>query len=523
MTTILFVLLIPAVFVAAFEYFRRLDQSRQESVLQEARARAQKLRDEAARQAEDIRLKARHEAAQFRLEVREQMDQAAREQEEEMNEQEIHLERELARVESAIEETKSLSAALEERHSKLHMRQNEINELRNQRRELLSRLPQMLEERAGATHDEVRQKLFERMVAEEENIARETLRFWEHVPETDFIPKAKRVMGIAMGRITSTPVQDRPSAFVSFSSAQYQSLLKLCGGSLDRLSELFRIPVFVQEGEETVIRFDTIDAVSREVARRVLEKIADGTKSVSSWEMLAELWEKRNAEMKNEIIGLGRKAFKMVGLKPKAHPEIINLVGRLYFRTSYTQNQWLHSVEAAQLAGLIAAELHLDVELARRATLLHDIGKALTHEVEGSHALIGCELAAQYEEPPEVVNAIGAHHGEKDNEYIYTSLVMAADAMSGGRPGARREQMETYFDRISDLEHVARSFSGIQEAFAAQAGRELRVHVDSQRVDDVRTLAMAAEIARKVSEEVTFPGQIKVTVIRTFTAQETAR
>ncbi len=523
MITLLLVLLIPAAFLAAFEYFRRVGQARQAAVVQEAHERAREVLDETRRRVEDIRLKARHESAQFRLDARKQMEDAARDLEEEMNEQEIHLEREQARVEVAQEETRARAAALEARQAELHKRQNAINELRDRRRELLARLPQALEERAELTHDQMRQVLFERMVEAEENLTRETLRSWEQVPEAEFIPKAKRVMGIAMGRLAPTPIQDRPSAFVEFPPAQYQNLLKLCEGSLERLSELFRIPVFAQEGDPVAIRFDTIDGVSREVARRVLEKMADGSKPVSSWEMLAELWEKRNTEMKNEILGLGRKAFKVVGLKPKAHPEILNLVGRLYFRTSYTQNQWLHSVEAAQLAGLIAAELHLDVELARRATLLHDIGKALTHEVEGSHALIGCELATQYGEPPEVVNAIGAHHGEKDNEYVYTSLVMAADAMSGGRPGARREQLETYFDRIADLEHAARAFSGIQEAFAVQAGRELRVHVDSQRVDDMRTLSMAAEIARKISQEITFPGQVKITVIRTFTAQETAR
>lgn len=521
--TIFLVFFIPATFIVAFEYFRRTNQARNDGLLQEARDRAKELQEKTARQVEEIQLKTRHDIAQLRLDSKEQMETIVREQEEEMNEQELHLEREMTRIQTALEEINVLSTTLDERHLQLQKRQAEINDVRNRRRELLARLPQVLEERAKMTQDQMRQSLFAQMVEAEENLARETLHSWEQVPESEFIPKAKRVMGIAIGRLMPNPIQDRAPTFVSFSPAQYNYLLKLCGGSIERLSELFNIPVFAQEGEEIVIRFDTIDAVSREVARRVLEKISDSSKSLTSWEMLVDLWEKRNAEMKNEIVGLGRKAFKMVGLRPKAHPEIINLVGRLYFRTSYTQNQWLHCIEAAQLAGLIAFELHLDVELARRATLLHDIGKALTHEVEGSHALIGSELAAQYGEPPEVVNAIGAHHGEKDNEYIYTSLVMAADALSGGRPGARREQMETYFDRITDLEHAARSFPGIQEAFAVQAGRELRVHVDSQHIDDTRTLAMAAEIARKISQEVTFPGQIKITVIRTFTAQETAR
>lgn len=523
MLTVLLTILVFASFAGTFWFFHRQAATEAGRAIAEAEATAHKLREDARRSMEDARLKARDEAAQTRLDARRQLEELAREQEEEMNEQELLLEKESARVESATEELKAREAELSKRQAALQQRNNTITELKSQRKELQAQVPEAIEAAARITRDELRDQIFHGLVETAELQAQENLRVWEQIPEADFIPKAKRVMGIAMGRLARTEVQDRPSNLVSMTMAQYQNLLKLCDGSIERLGELFKIPVFAQLGDDAVIRFDTIDAVNRELARRVLEKAIEGGRQVTSWEALADLWQKKNAELENEITGYGRKAFKLVGIKPKAHKEIIQLVGRLFFRTSYTQNQWLHTIEAAQLAGLIAAELHLDVELARRATLLHDIGKALTHEVEGSHAVIGCELAEQYGEEPEVVNAIGAHHGEMGHESIYASLVMAADAMSGGRPGARREQVETYFDRINDLERAARSFPGIQEVFAVQAGRELRIQVDSTRLDDDRTMALAADISRKISAEVTFPGQVKVTVIRTFTAQEVAR
>ncbi len=523
MLTVLLSILVLVAFAGTSWFFYRQAAGQAGRALEEAVAKAALLREEAKRRSEEVQLKVRNEVAQVRLDSRRQLEEQAREQEEEMNEQELALEREAARVESATEELKVRDADLANRFSTLSKRNNMITELKNQKRELQTQIPSALETAAKLSSQEMRDQIYRQMVESAETQAQENLRLWEQIPESDFIPKAKRIMGIAMGRLSRTEVQERPANSVTLSTSQYQHILKLCGGTIEKLSELFKIPVFAQVAEDAVIRFDTIDAVNREIARRVLEKTIENSRQITTWENLADLWQKKSAEMENEITGYGRKAFKLAGLKPKAHKEIIQLLGRLFFRTSYTQNQWLHTIEAAQLAGLIAAEMHLDVELARRAALLHDIGKALTHEVEGSHAVIGCELAAQYGEEPVVVNAIGAHHGEVGNESIYASLVMAADAMSGGRPGARREQLETYFDRINDLERAARAFPGIQEVFAVQAGRELRVQVDSQRMDDERTMALAADISRKISQEVTFPGQVKVTVIRTFTAQEVAR
>jgi ribonuclease Y len=206
----------------------------------------------------------------------------------------------------------------------------------------------------------------------------------------------------------------------------------------------------------------------------------------------------------------------------KAEPEISELVGKLNFRTSYTQNQWRHAVEAAHLAGMMAGELGLEAKVAVRGALLHDIGKALTHEVEGSHALIGAELARKHGETAVVANAIGYHHGEEPLESAYAPLVAAADALSGGRPGARREAVDTYGDRIEELEHIASGFKGVTQVYAVQGGREIRVRVNNERVNEASLAELSQEIALKISDEMVFPGQIRVTVIREFCATEFA-
>jgi len=225
--------------------------------------------------------------------------------------------------------------------------------------------------------------------------------------------------------------------------------------------------------------------------------------------------------LEREVVDLGRKAFSELEI-PRAHPDIIKLVGRLNWRTSYTQNQWKHAIEAAFLGGMMAAELGLDVKVTRRATLMHDIGKSLTHEIEGSHAVIGADYARRLGELEVVANAIGAHHADEPPNSVYAFLVAAADAMSGARPGARREQTEQYSTRLDDLERIGSGFRGVDRAFAVQGGRELRVYVREDQVDDVRAIELSNEIARKISDELTFPGQIKVTVIRQVEAVEVA-
>lgn len=253
-------------------------------------------------------------------------------------------------------------------------------------------------------------------------------------------------------------------------------------------------------------------------ARAVHEEARDDRRGAQGSEQWAA---KAREHLDQEIRALGKKAFQTLGIQ-KAHPEIVELVGALNFRTSYTQNQWLHAVEASFLAGMMAAELGLDEKLARRATLMHDIGKALTHKIEGSHAVIGAEIARRVGESEVVANAIGSHHADEPCNSVYAYLVAASDAMSGARPGARREQTEGFSTKVEDLERIGMARAGVNNAHAVHGGRELRVYVREREVDDLTVVEMSTSIATQIADELTFPGQIKVTVIRSFEATSTA-
>jgi len=328
---------------------------------------------------------------------------------------------------------------------------------------------------------------------------------------------AKRLMGISAGRMAD-----------HFYSERAQSLIPLPEGRGERsaigaedlklVEEIAGVNLaFTEAGD--AIRIEGLDGVGREVARRCIERMLrrPGLRGAALAKVAAEV----AAEVERAVVEFGQRGFSMLKLG-RAHPEIVNLVGRLNFRTSYSQNQWEHSVEAGYLCAMMAAELGLDVKLARRAALLHDIGKALTHELDGSHAVIGADHARRLGESEVIANAIGAHHTDEPFGSAYAHLVAAADAMSGGRPGSRRQTEDNHMAKLAEIERIARSFRGVGEAFAVQGGREVRVYVEEERVGDAAAAKLAADIAQVISREMTFPGQIKVTVVREFKAVEMA-
>ena len=279
------------------------------------------------------------------------------------------------------------------------------------------------------------------------------------------------------------------------------------------------IDLIIDDTPEAVI-ISGFNPVRREVARLSLEKlIADGRIHPSRIE---EVVKKSEQEVDDKIREAGEQATFDVGVHG-IHPEIVKLIGRLRYRTSYGQNVLQHSLEVAFLCGIMAAELGINVKQAKRAGLLHDIGKAVDHEVEGSHAVIGADLARKHGETPKIVHAIGAHHEDEKPETILAVLVQAADALSGARPGARREMLETYVKRLGDLERIGTVFPGCTSCFAIQAGREIRVLVASDKVSDAQSHVLAKDIARKIEDEMTYPGQIKVNVIRETRAVDYAK
>jgi ribonuclease Y len=331
----------------------------------------------------------------------------------------------------------------------------------------------------------------------------------------------KRIMGIAMGRFYGHYLTERLSSFVPLAPGAASEAVIGAGEANLRAIEAVAGVTLVLGEHRDALRLEGLDGVGREVARRVLARLLRDTRLAADPGQVTRTAREIAARLDGELAELGRRAFAVLEI-PVAHAEIVGLVGRLNYRTSFTQNQWKHAIEAGFLCGMMAAEMGLDVKLARRAALMHDIGKALTHELDGSHAVIGADYARRLGESELVANAIGAHHTDEPFSSPYAYLVAAADALSGARPGARRQTDDNYLTRIGDLERITRGFKGVAEAFAVQGGREVRIYVEEDRIDDVAAVDMSGKIAAKISEEMRFPGQIRVTVIREMKAVEVA-
>ncbi len=500
--------------VVSYLWVRSQQRQRLEAAHQEAERIRQRVRAEAQARTRRAEAQAREEALAKRQRLTEERQQA----EDGIIEQEAEL---AERQETFAEERESFEAreaALEEKEQAAQHGLERAKSIRTEAKALRAKKETQLEERAGQDREQCRDELAAAMVESARAEAADQLRHLETEPGAATIREAKRILGISIGRIPSQQQAPRQTYNVEVTAAQKALLEDPALQILGRLQDTLGVQCsFIND--DKVVRVETGVGVARVTARRALDKIL--SLKVKDPDKVQALIETGRDDIQGEIVGQGKKALKNLGLEP-AHAEITELLGRLYFRTSYTQNQWEHVQEAAYLAGLMAAELGLDVKLARRATLLHDIGKALTHEVDGSHALIGADIARRCGEPPEVVAGIGEHHNERPITSVYSLLVAAADSISGARPGARRELVETYGERIQELERLARSFQGVTGAHAVQAGREVRVQVDEKSLDDQKAATLATEIANDIAEKLTFPGQIRVTVIREFSAVEIA-
>jgi len=331
---------------------------------------------------------------------------------------------------------------------------------------------------------------------------------------------AKRVISIAISRYSSEYIPERTTSSVTLPSDEMKGrLIGREGRNIRALEAATGCDLIIDDTPETVI-VSCFDPVRRHIGKSVLENlISDGRIHPGRIE---ELVEKVTQQTNGMIKDAGEKALlelNIVGM----HPELVKTIGQLQFRYSYTQNQYYHVIEVGHLCGLMAAELGLDIKKAKRAGLLHDIGKALTHEMDGSHAVIGADLCAKYGEAPDIVYAVRAHHEDVRPTAWLDFLVIGADAISGARPGARREQLDNYVRRLEDLERIANSFPGVERSFAIAAGRELRVMVENSRINDEAAIMLSRDIAKKIEQDMTYPGQIKVTVIRETRATTLAK
>jgi ribonuclease Y len=489
------------------------------AVAETARAEAEAARRAAEHEAAAARRAAETAARTETLELRAAFDAEVAAQAERAARRAEALAHDETKLRAADAELEARTAALDEQHREWQSRRDRAAGLERDAVRRLDDIRARLEERASLSAEELAREMMQRELEETRADAAARVRAVEQGaadPAND--REAKRVMELASGRYQNHFLTERNISNIRFEPPVGELLNADVVKAFEEVSNV----QFLLADDRDAVRLDGQDGVGKEVARRILGKLAKKPQSIDEARAQPrEFAQKIRDQLEQEIRTLGKKAFQVLEI-PKAHPEIVELVGALNYRTSYTQNQWLHAVEASFLAGMMAAELGLDEKLARRATLMHDIGKALTHKIEGSHAVIGADIARRLGEPEIIANAIGAHHTDEPFNSAYAYLVAAADAMSGARPGARREQTEGFSTKLEDLERIGMNYRGVLGAHAVHGGRELRVYVREKDVDDLRVIELSAEIAEQISEELTFPGQIKVTVIRAFEAVATA-
>jgi ribonucrease Y len=405
------------------------------------------------------------------------------------------------------------SARLNQRQSALDKRTGQLEKLEEERVAELERI-------ANMSQDEAKELLLSRVEQDARQEMARVIREVEAEAREEGERRAREIVTMAVQRIASDQVAEVAVSTVPLPSDDMKGrIIGRQGRNIRALENATGVDLVVDDTPEAVL-LSCFDPVRREVARVALSKlILDGRIHPARIEKVVE---KSREEVQQIIREAGEQAAIDAGV-PGLHPELVKLLGRLKFRTSYGQNQLAHAVETAHIAAILASELGANVQVAKAGALLHDLGKAVDHEVEGPHAIIGADIARRYGMPPAVVNCIAAHHHESESESLEAIIVEAADAISGARPGARRESLETYVKRIKALEEVANSFSGVAESYAIQAGRELRIIVKPEQIDDLAAIQLSKEVAKTVEDNLQYPGQIKVTVIRETRAVDFAK
>jgi ribonuclease Y len=492
-------------------YFLR--KAFEEKRLDGARAQTERMLKDAEAQAEqrkrEILTEAKEEALRLRQDVEKEIKDRRNEQqrvERRLEQKEENLDRKLDALARKEEELKISQDTLKSR-----MEEIETIKMEQVRR---------LEEVAGMTREQAQQVLLAEVEREADHIIGLRLKELEEKAKREADKKAAEIISTAIQRCAVEHTSEVAVSVVNLPSDEMKGrIIGREGRNIRAFETLTGVDLIVDDTPEAVT-VSSFDPVRREVARRSLERlIVDGRIHPARIE---ELVEKAQREVEEQILEAGEEALLDTGVK-NMHQDLVRLVGQLRFRTSYGQNSLLHSLEVAHLTGMMAAELGLDESLARRAGLLHDIGKAVDHQVEGPHAVIGAELARKAGEPQEVVNAIASHHEDEEPQTVYAVLVAAADAVSASRPGARRESLDAYIKRLEKLESLAKTFQGVSKAFAIQAGREVRVMVVPNLTDDGSIQKIAFDVARKIEDEMKYPGQIKITVVRETRAVEYAK
>ncbi|NWF62829.1 MAG: ribonuclease Y [Chloroflexi bacterium] len=440
--------------------------------------------------------------------------------ESELKERRIELNRDTERLEKRRSELDSRYDKIEQREQNLNRRQSQIDKRYNEAEKLFEEQMKRLEEIAQMTQDEARKDLFAAVEKEARGDMARIIRQIEAEAREEGEKRARKLIADAIQRVASEHVAEVTRAVVTLPSEEMKGrIVGRNGRNIKAFEQAAGVDVIVDDTPDSVT-ISCFDSVRREIARRALSKlILDGRIHPAHIEKVIDDETRAVEKIINESGEQAAYDANVSGL----HPEILKMMGRLKFRTSYGQNQLAHAVEVSKLAGILAAEIGANVELSKLGGFLHDIGKAMDHNQEGTHAGLGAEFCKRYGVNPVVVNAIASHHHEVDQETVEAVIAEAADAISGARPGARREDLEAYIKRIRSLEEMSMSFDGVQQAFAIQAGREVRILVKPETIDDLGSTRLARDIAKKIEETMQYPGQIRVTVIRETRATEYAK
>lgn len=491
-----------------------------EKKISSAEELAKQIVEEGRRNAEVAKKEALLEAKDENHKIRQQVDQDLRERRLEIQKQENRLMQKEENLDRKDETLDKRELVMEKKESSLSEKQQQIEEMESKVEAMLSDQQAELERISGYTTDQAKQVILERVEKEVNHEAALIIKESENRSKEEADKKAKEILSLAMQRCAADHVAETTVSVVNLPNDEMKGrIIGREGRNIRTLETLTGIDLIIDDTPEAVI-LSGFDPIRRETARIALEKLVQDGRIHPA--RIEEMVDKSRREVDEYIREVGEQTTFEVGVHG-LHPDLIKILGRLKYRTSYGQNVLKHSMEVAHLSGLLAAELGQDVTIAKRAGLLHDIGKAIDHEVEGSHVEIGKELAMKYKEKEIVVNSIAAHHGDEEPTSIIAVLVAAADALSAARPGARSETLENYIKRLEKLEEISESYAGVEKSFAIQAGREVRIMVKPDEIDDLESVRIARDIRKRIEEELNFPGHIKVTVIRETRAVEYAK